>query len=370
MTKFLLLPINKQDTNILKGMGILLIMLHNFLHWVDPSTGENEFDFSTSRVVTLVKGIINTPSESINLFFDFFGPYGVALFFFISAYGLTISYNKNSNNSYKSFVKNRFLKLYPAYISSVFLLIIWFVVRNEHFSINIFRSIAYKLLLISNFIKDEPLALNGPWWFLVAIMQFYFVFPLLVKGHKRYGNRFLWLVVSVGFAIRMVYVYVGGKLIDFVPYSFIPYIFELTLGIYLASIKEIKLSKCKLRLIAILSLLVFCAGNYVQEIWFFASVSFLIVFLYSYSSIKTILQYLPPINNFFIYFGSISYYLFLIHGPLRVPLIYYAHYATPYGKIGYAFVFLVLSIIFAHSLKFMEQKTLNYWNTRNLKKNH
>jgi len=358
MTKSPLLPISKNDTNIFKGMGILLIMLHNFLHWVEPNTGENEFDFLHSRVVTLVKGIINTPLESIHLFFDFFGPYGLAFFFFISAYGLTISYNKNSSISYGNFIKSRLLKLYPAYIISVFLLIIWLIVRNEHFSISIFRSIVYKLLLISNFIKDEPLALNGPWWFLVAIMQFYFIFPLLIKGHRKYGNKFLWLIALVGFAIRMVYVYVGGKLISFVPYSFIPYIFELTLGIYLASIKEIKLNKSKLRLIAILAFLVFCAGNYQLEFWYFSYPAFLVVFLFSYSYIKTMLKHLPAINNFFIYFGSLSYYLFLIHGPLRVPLVYYAQNATPYGKIGYAFVFLILSIIFAQFLKLLEQKIL------------
>jgi peptidoglycan/LPS O-acetylase OafA/YrhL len=238
------------------------------------------------------------------------------------------------------------------------LLIIWFIVRNEHFSVNIFRSIVYKLLLISNFIKGEPLELNGTWWFIVAIMQFYFIFPLLIKGYRKFGNKFLWLIALGCFAIRMVYVYVGGKLIDFVPYSFIPYIFEITLGIYLASIKEIKLRKSQLRLIAIVAFLIFCAGNYLLEFWYFASAAFLIVFLFSYSYIKIMLKHLPEINNFFIYFGSLSYYLFLIHGPLRVPLIYYTHSATPYGKIGYAFVFLVLAIIFAHFLKLLEQKTM------------
>ena len=360
MTKTSLLPISKTDTHIFKGIGILIIMFHNFLHWVEPNTGENEFEFVASRVVNLLKGIIHTPSESFNLFFDFFGPYGLVFFFFLSAYGLTISYHKKENISYLNFMKSRFIKLYPSFILSAFLLILWFVVRGEQLSFNFFRSIFYKLLLISNFIKNEPLAVNGPWWFFVAIMQFYFVFPLIMKGQKKYGNKFLLIVASVGFIVRFVYVFFNIEKLFFIPYTFIPYLFELSLGIYLASIKEINFSKSKLILIVVISFLIFLIGNYVLEFWFFASAAFLILFLFSYSYIREMLIRVPFLNKFLIFFGSMSYYLYLVHGPLRVPLTYYTQKASAWSKIGYLLVFIILSIIFALFLKWLEERVISW----------
>jgi peptidoglycan/LPS O-acetylase OafA/YrhL len=360
MQKLTIFPLSKTDTNILKGIGILIIIFHNFLSWVAPNTGENEANFSASRVIALFKGIADTPLESFNLFFDFFGPYGLAIFFFLSGYGLTIAYQQKSEISYLTFIKNRFIKLYPAFILSVLLLLLWYVVRGEIFSGQVFKSIAYKLFLVSNFIQDEHYALNGPWWFFVAIMQFYFVFPFIIKGYKKYGSKFLWIVAITGFLIRLISLFGKSKLLLFVPYSFIPYLFEISLGIYLASVNGIIINKQKLTLIAIVSLLIFCAGNYIREFWFFASFAFLILFLISYPTIKVALVRIPFLNKLIIFFGSISYYLFLVHGPLRVPLVCRAELLSPLGKLVILLLFIILSIIFANFLKWVEEKLFSF----------
>jgi peptidoglycan/LPS O-acetylase OafA/YrhL len=367
MSNLPLLPFSKNDTHRIKGMGILLIMFHNFFRWVPPSTWENEFYFSIIHVKNFLNGIINTPFESINLLFSFFGFYGVVLFFFISAYGLTISYYKQANVSYMSFIKTRILKLYPAFLGAVLGLIFWSFFAGGTISFYFFKSIIYKLLLISNFIPDKALAINGPWWFFVCIMQFYLVFPLLLKGQSKYGNKFLALIAFFGFTIRLAHVYIGGKLLYFVPFSFIPYLFELSLGIYLATIKEINVSRKLLRFITVIALFVFCAGNFFQGFWFFSAFALLIVFLFNYPRLKTFLQHNRLLNKFLIYMGSISLYLFFMHGFLRDPLMLYAQKSTFYGKLGYALLFFALSLIFAHVLEWLESKILNMLK---IKKNH
>jgi hypothetical protein len=172
------------------------------------------------------------------------------------------------------------------------------------------------------------------------------------------------MVAIIGFAIRMAYIYIGGKLLVFVPFSFIPYLFELSLGIYLATVKEINMSKKLLRCIALLALFVFGAGNFLQGFWYFSAFALLVVFLYSYPSLRVMLQNNPLINKFLVYIGSISIYLFLMHGFLRAPLVYYAQSSTFLGKIGYAILFFALSLIFAHLLQWMETKILNGWKNR------
>lgn len=44
----------RDDTNVIKGVAILSIILHNLLHWISPSPGENEFDFYRDRVNNLL----------------------------------------------------------------------------------------------------------------------------------------------------------------------------------------------------------------------------------------------------------------------------------------------------------------------------
>ena len=83
--------ISKQDSNIFKAIGILLIVFHNYFHFVEPNIGENEFYFSSDVIKNLYYGIINMPSETINILFSCFGHYGVQIFIFISGFGLTIS---------------------------------------------------------------------------------------------------------------------------------------------------------------------------------------------------------------------------------------------------------------------------------------
>ena len=101
--------ISKQDSNIFKAIGILLIVFHNYFRWLEPNTGENEFYFLADHIKNLVKGIIHTPLESINLLFDYFGHYGVQIFIFISGVGLAISM-LNKKTSYGTFILKR-LKL-------------------------------------------------------------------------------------------------------------------------------------------------------------------------------------------------------------------------------------------------------------------
>ena len=85
------ITISKEQTNLIKGIGILLIIFHNYFHWVSPSPGENEFIFSVASVKKTFSIFSNSPLDSVNVIFSFFGHYGVQLFIFISAYGLTKS---------------------------------------------------------------------------------------------------------------------------------------------------------------------------------------------------------------------------------------------------------------------------------------
>ncbi|MBQ4205355.1 MAG: acyltransferase family protein, partial [Bacteroidales bacterium] len=101
----------KRDTSIIKGFGILCIVLHNYFHWIAPSPGENEFDFSPDRVTKLFTLLSEKTGEFVNLLFSYFGHYGVELFVFISGFGLAISMMDHQRTA-ESFIVSRLKKLY------------------------------------------------------------------------------------------------------------------------------------------------------------------------------------------------------------------------------------------------------------------
>ncbi len=75
------------QTLFFKGIAILCILLHNFFHWVEPVTYQNEMSFTANSVYCFMEEF--SAAETVNGFFSFFGFYGVYVFIFLSGYGLT-----------------------------------------------------------------------------------------------------------------------------------------------------------------------------------------------------------------------------------------------------------------------------------------
>lgn len=91
--------ISPKQTLYLKGIAILCILLHNFFHLIVPLKCQNEMSLDENCVVKFISKF--SISESINIFFSFFGFYGVYIFIFLSGYGLTKSFVfKNTGGVY------------------------------------------------------------------------------------------------------------------------------------------------------------------------------------------------------------------------------------------------------------------------------
>lgn len=173
-------PLTRHQTNLLKGIGMLMIMFHNFFHLLDPSPGQNEFDFSLSNFENYITLSKLNPFDFTRYWSSYFGHYGVQIFIFISSYGLYLSY-KTKKIHLIPFLKKRLIKLYPTLLIAVILLLILSIVYNGFPSIERLIHILLKLTLLFNFIPGEALSISGPWWFFSLIFQLYLVFPILLK---------------------------------------------------------------------------------------------------------------------------------------------------------------------------------------------
>ncbi|MDL2227682.1 acyltransferase [Odoribacter sp. OttesenSCG-928-L07] len=342
--------ISKDNTNVIKGIAILSIMLHNLFHHIAPmNIGENEFYFSANLVKEFLHLIGSEPFEIINILFSFLGHYGVQLFIFISGYGLAMSMLKK-NSKWMTFVVDRLKKLYPLLLTGIIVYILWTVVYKVHFIGNYeWSALKHKLLFIHTFLPNEGLSIVGPWWFFGLIFQLYLFFPFVYKLIKKYNSRafliiclicYIWIFISQ-------YFYVNLKEVDLLQ-NIPGHLPEFAFGILFALNKDKKINN----IFGILAAVVFVLGNYFHALFpfTFLSITYLCMWAFNSSLLKKENVDKKYVKRFLAYFGSLSMVLFAVHGFMRGPFNAIASTNNNFGKtlfVGFLFVVSALGVAIA-----------------------
>lgn len=68
--------INTQQVKIIKGIGIILITFHNFLHRI-TNISENEMNYDFHVFSVFIKSFSDSPLSVFNSFLSYFGHFGV-----------------------------------------------------------------------------------------------------------------------------------------------------------------------------------------------------------------------------------------------------------------------------------------------------
>lgn len=350
------------DTLRFKGMGIIMIVFHNFFHLVRTTPRQNEFHFVRRNTHALWDTIIANPEEIIRCTFSFMGHFGVQVFIFLSAYGLTKKF-MSQKQPYLNFIKSRYLKIYPAFFMAM---VLFFLHQTIFVSLGAAadrlysKEILFKLLGISNFIPGQALTLVGPWWFLPFIFQFYFIFPLLYKSVTRYGNYCLLIIAGTGIFFTLITNdFLRSNYQINLYFSFLAHLPEICLGIFLARRKK---PINHLFMIFLVSLTIFVLGNLNKYIWCLNHISMLILLIYVYCQFKENCHKITSCKKLFLFYGKISLHLFLVNGFLRHPLLKIATQEQLwYMVILYAVLFMLLATIVSTLLY-----VFNQWFTRKL----
>jgi len=83
--------LSRENSLILRGVAILFIMLHNFLHLEQYGfTGENEMSFSAEKAFGFFNAVSND-SNVIAEFLSHLGWIGVPVFVFLTGYGIALT---------------------------------------------------------------------------------------------------------------------------------------------------------------------------------------------------------------------------------------------------------------------------------------
>jgi peptidoglycan/LPS O-acetylase OafA/YrhL len=329
-----------QDTAILKALAIIAIVFHNFFHEVSPAR-QNEFTFDPARLGVFFRAAAH-PSLAIQAFFSFFGHFGVQIFIFLSAYGLSRSH-WGDRAPWASFMSGRIRKLYPQF---GLVIIPWFIVMAVHArSLAVIARMGFNLafLLLGLFpIHGYGIPPVGPWWFIPFIVEFYAIWPLLRAITNRWGWPGLLVIASVCLAITHVVnssMPLWSMTLLFTPIGRMPVI---CFGIFAA--------RHTFRISTPLALGGVCAlllGSRFGDLWPLTFLGALFVALWMYLKVRDILRGFPLLSRL----GDYGLLVFLLNGIVRdqfVPLATSPASQLIFGCVSAAVSFAIAACIYEY----------------------
>jgi len=334
--------LSKDDIQFFKGIGIIMIIFHNFFHWLTPITKENEFSYNYENFERFIENITYNPSDFIQYISSYFGHYGVQLFIFCSGYGLAIIYSNKKEIIYIDFIKKRLMKLYPVFTIALGAFLIYnYIIFNVDFTLQSFTDLILRYLLIANLIPGKIFVISGPFWFYSMIFQLYLCFPLIIKLNKKYKYSLWWIILTaylITICTNNYFVSIQLSLY----YNFIANLPVFIFGIILA-LKQINLSINK-TVYCILSILLFFLGQFNEYIWYFSQITFSIfiieILCYALKKASN-----TTFSRFIIHIGYMSMYIFAISGFLRSPWVYLVNKSSNM-TISTLYVILYLVIVY------------------------
>jgi peptidoglycan/LPS O-acetylase OafA/YrhL len=308
-------PLDLRDTAVLKAVGIVAIVLHNFYHKLPATPKENEFDFNPDRFQHFLSAV-TVPQQAFQSFLSAFGHFGVQLFIFLSAYGLAIKYW--SISGWGPFVWSRIRKLYPSFFLA---LALWLALKLMDTGITGFPAFLQKtgddLVLTTvgliSLVPGYPLPPVGPWWFLPFILQFYCIWSGLAAFSRRFGPSGLAALSLASLALlvtveRPLDQRFAINLLE-TPVGHLP---ELCLGVAYARF-GVRVHPGA----ALLALVLFIGGNLYPQLWPFTFISALVILLYAYDLTSGYLRNRPILE----WIARVSMPVFFVNGFLRGPFL-------------------------------------------------
>lgn len=295
--------------NYMKWMAILGIFM---FHFVDSLERYSQFQLNN-----IIQKLVHVGSQGIHIFFIF------------SAFFLYAKYHDKPDN-FK--VLYRLKKLYPQYLVAVFFVIILLI--NTRTTISLEAIVVNILPIIRNFSFEYIRSINGNWWFLHTLIEFYLIFKGLIYIKSRWGLHWLMVISLITYITYILfytfYLKINSQTLN--PYStfVLNYIYDFIFGFYLYIYAPILLNTKRNPFIYIIVGILFESFGLVLTKYFgvfginsndiFFAVGW---FYFLYGFILLIFNHPNIIFNKLLSSSGIIYMIYLIHHPIIISTIKY-----------------------------------------------
>lgn len=346
------------DNQLLRGLAIIAIILHNFCHRLPQAIIENEYTWDIERVFQYNAYIANGGPHLILNLFSHNGHYGVTLFLFLSGFGLALKYDTKKELPIFPFLWKHAKKMWKLLIPAVILYYgLCFLFREEAKPL---RDAFILVTFTANLFRTHPLVL-GPWWWFSLMMQLYLLYRLVFyRGNKTIS------VIVITFCIILQYALTiwdrnmlgdDSTLMCHLHYNFPPAILPFALGLFVARNNPKWIVS---NILFAVSVLIVIAGSYSVWIWNIASPFCICIFLKIEMWIKKSNLISWTIRKI----GYLSSWIFVLHPIVRkftLPLIEY--HSTYCVIILYLIITIFASWIIAKSINFIQNEQASRHHT-------
>lgn len=367
------MTISRTSTSLLKGLGILLIILHNYTHWLPECVAENEYTFAVRNINQLVHYLGQGGPHVLLNIISHYGHYGVAIFLFVSGYGLVKKYETSNPQKLEKLRKENILlflwrhavKLWKLMIPALLLFVVIEVFLGEWN--RPWERLLPLLGFYSNLQPHRDLIL-GPWWWFGLMMQFYILWRLLIY---RRGKAVLYTTMIVCVGVQLVVAWFEcrhlashGTLSEYLHYNFLPSMLAFGLGVAHARYDLAWLRQWWSPLVGLALIIV---GSFNAGIWCLSSAGAVMVALSFVGRQEP--EQEPGVryvgfSTLLVFFGKISAWLFALHPIVRAFAIRLVHKNNPgsvYLSIG---VYMAVCIVSACLFTFVLDKISISWHNK------
>ena len=168
----------------LRGIAILVVITHNFLHVYPGILKENEQTFEVGKVQAYLDVLMHPGLDVVAQLVSFLLPYILAVYLFLSGYGLVRSYENQGRHRGEralTFCVRHYLKLLKLVFPAIVMAGVLYALHSDlgwHFTWK--RAVLQSLFLTNYFPYATYLYIYVPWWFLGMILQVYVIYRLVM----------------------------------------------------------------------------------------------------------------------------------------------------------------------------------------------
>lgn len=321
-------------------------------------------DKSKSDLISYLKGISIIAIILYHLVYNFldvpniiklgssFGGAGVHIFFLCSGFGLYLSYLKKGFD-YKTYICKRIKRVYLPY---VFIIFISFLVPFMFEGPNKIVALLSHIFLFKMFIPEYEESFGIQMWYISTIIQFYFIYPILLKIINKIELKKVFLLSVVISFLWAIFISFSGLYTERIWSSFfLQYLWEFVLGMVIAKYfyKNNKIIGSDINIIYyfIIFIISFCIfalmsvkGGIIKNF----NDPFSALSLISLCLILYRINFLKKIIN---YFGEISYELYLVHYMVYMCVFELIKMPLYLNAIIAIVLSIIISIIYNYTIK-------------------
>lgn len=351
--------LSRAECNALRGLAILGIMLHNYCHWLRGAVQENEYQYF-ERHVDRLHQLMAAPDGLLPIhLLSFFGHYGVPVFLFLSAFGLSMKYERQDLSPQKtqqgvgfgSFLRYHYLKLFKMMIVGfvAFLIIDMLTPGPHHYAL---MDVVAMLGMFNNVLPHpDRIIWPGPYWFFGLMLQLYVIYRLVI--YRRHWGWTAGLMVVL--TLAQLLFEPEGEALNRYRYNFMGGMLPFGLGILYARYGERVILSYRHPVTAAVAVLVFGALIYAASDGFFWWMTVPALVCGGCVTLVKLLYALPwmaGVNRILEWLGDISAALFVCHPILRklfIPISQGGDYYT--GLLIYVMTSLCVAWLFREVMK-------------------